>query len=33
MATVGFNFTRILAEKKPVAEQNIKIESNVGIVN
>jgi hypothetical protein len=33
MTTVGFNFTKILVEKKNVSEQNIKIENNVGITN
>jgi len=32
MTTVGFNFTKIYAEKKRASEQNIRIENNVGII-
>jgi hypothetical protein len=33
MTMVGFNFTGIHAERKSVAERNIRIENNVGITN
>jgi hypothetical protein len=33
MAIVGFNFTKINAERKPVTEQNVNIESNAGVSN
>ena len=33
MTTVGFNFTKIFAERKMASDQNIKIENNVGIVS
>ncbi len=31
MALVGFSFTKIVAEKKPVTEHNVKVDSNVSV--
>jgi len=33
MAIVGFSFTKISAERKPVIEQAVNIESNAGVSN
>ena len=33
MAIVGFSFTKITAERKPVGEQAVNIESNAGVSN
>jgi hypothetical protein len=33
MAIVGFSFTKIVAERKPVGEQAVNIESNAAVVN
>jgi len=33
MALVGFGFTKISAERRPVAQQNVNVESNVLVTN
>jgi hypothetical protein len=33
MTAVGFKFTKIVAEKKNVSENNLRIENNVGVTN
>lgn len=33
MATVGFNFTKISAEKHSIQEPNVKVDNNVGITD